>query len=51
VLESRLENNQWLADTEYTITDITNYGWIRYAESAAIDLIDYPALRAWHDAI
>ena len=51
VLESRLENNQWLAGTEYTIADIANYGWIRFAETAGIDLIDYPALKTWREAI
>jgi len=51
VLESRLENNQWLAGTEYTIADIANFGWIRFAESAGIDLIDYPALKTWRETI
>lgn len=51
VLESRLENNQWLAGSQYTIADIANYGWLRYAESAGIKLPDYPAVRVWREAM
>lgn len=51
VLESRLETNQWLAGAHYTIADIANYGWLRYAESADIELLDYPAVDSWRKAI
>lgn len=51
VLESRLAVTPWLAGEHYTIADIANYSWLRYAESAAIDLADYPAVAAWREKI
>ncbi|MCG8414645.1 MAG: glutathione binding-like protein [Pseudomonadales bacterium] len=51
VLESRLSQHQWLAGEHYTIADIANYSWLRYAESAAIEMADYPAVAAWREKI
>lgn len=51
VLESRLDQNQWLAGDHYTIADIANYSWLRYAESAGVDLDLFPALKNWRSTI
>lgn len=51
VLETRLQANDWLAGSEYTIADIANYGWMRYAEGIGVDLIDYPKIRQWKESI
>lgn len=51
VLETRLNSTAWLAGAHYTIADIANYGWLRYAEDIGIELQEYPKLRAWREAI
>ena len=52
VLNDRLSTNPYLAGDKYTIADIANFGWVRYAPMALeIDLAKYPAVKRWHDAI
>ncbi|CAH0021185.1 unnamed protein product [Clonostachys rhizophaga] len=52
VLNRRLTQSAWLAGDKYTIADICNYGWVRYAPLALrLDLDEFPALKKWHDAI
>lgn len=52
VLNDRLSTNPYLAGDKYTIADIANFGWVRYAPIALeIDLAKYPAVKRWHDAI
>lgn len=51
VLEARLNSNVWLAGVHYTIADIANYGWLRYAEGIGIELQEYPKIKAWREAI
>jgi len=47
VLEQRLEQSEWLAGAEYSIADIANFGWLRVANYADVDLDDFPAVRSW----
>ena len=51
VLEHRLAESEWLAGAEYSIADIANFGWLRVASYADVDLGDLPAVRAWVSAI
>ena len=51
VLEVRLAQSKWLAGAEYSIADIANFGWLRVANYADVDLDDFPAVRAWVSAI
>lgn len=51
VLESRLAKSPWLAGDHYTIADIANYSWLRYGESAGIDLELFPSLENWRSKV
>lgn len=51
VLESRLKAAPWLAGSRYSIADIMNFGWLRDAHYAGVQLADYPAVQAWVDRI
>ncbi len=51
VLETRLNQAEWLAGGAYSIADIATFPWIRFPERRGIDLDQFPALRRWHDAI
>lgn len=47
VLEARLSTQPWLAGDEYSIADIANFGWLRVATYAGIDLANYPSVERW----
>lgn len=47
VLEARLQVSPWLAGESYSVADIMNFGWLRAAQYAGVQLDDYPAVRAW----
>ena len=51
VLELRLAESEWLAGTDYSIADIANFGWLRVAGYAGVNLDDFPAVCAWVGAI
>jgi GST-like protein len=47
VSEARLSAQPWLAGDEYSIADIANFGWLRVASYAGVDLADYPSVQRW----
>ena len=47
VLETRLGTQEWLAGPTYSIADIMNFGWLRLADYAGVDLVHFPAVKAW----
>jgi GST-like protein len=47
VLEARLQVSPWLAGESYSVADIMNFGWLRAAQYADVQLDDYPAVREW----
>ena len=47
----RLAESEWLAGTDYSIADIANFGWLRVAGYAGVNLDDFPAVCAWVGAI
>ena len=47
VLEARLQVSPWLAGESYSVADIMNFGWLRAAQYAGVQLDDYPAVREW----
>ncbi len=47
VLDTRLEQQPWLAGSSYSIADIMNFSWLRSAEYAGVDLSRFPAVTAW----
>lgn len=51
VLEARLSAQPWLAGDDYSIADIANFGWLRVANYAGIDLANYPAVQRWVQVI
>ena len=51
VLETRLSEAAFLAGEDYSIADIATFPWIRLPERRGIDLVEFPAVRRWHDAI
>jgi GST-like protein len=51
VLETRLQQAPWLAGDTYSVADIMNFGWLRVAHYAGVQLDAYPAVQAWVDRI
>ncbi len=47
LLEARLAASPWLAGQSYSIADIMHFCWLRVADYAGIDLLDFPHVRAW----
>ena len=37
----------WLAGESYSVADIMNFGWLRAAQYAGVQLDDYLAVREW----
>jgi GST-like protein len=50
VLDRRLAEREHLAG-EYSIADIAIMPWLRYPERQGVELVDYPNVRRWRDAI
>lgn len=51
VLEVRLGESEWLSGSSYSIADIMNFGWLRVASYAGVELAGFPHVRAWVDRI
>jgi GSH-dependent disulfide-bond oxidoreductase len=51
VLNTRLENREWLAGGEYSIADIATFPWIARHDWQGIDLKRFPNVKRWFDAI
>ena len=51
VLEARLSAQPWLAGDDYSIADIANFGWLRAATYAGVDLANYPSVQRWVQVI
>lgn len=47
VLEARLRAQPWLAGGEYSLADISHFGWLRVADYAGVELSRFPAVRDW----
>lgn len=50
-LENRLKDADWLALEHPTIADLACFPYVSLAHEAGIDLIDYPAVRAWLERV
>jgi GST-like protein len=51
VMDKRLADRAFLAGDDYTIADMASYPWIVPHERQGQDLVDFPHLRRWFDAI
>ena len=51
MLEARLQQVPWLAGESFSVADIMNFGWLRAAHYAGVQLEDYPAVQDWVDRI
>jgi GST-like protein len=51
VLEKRLSQSAYLGGETYTLADIATFPWVRNPERRNVDLLDYPSVKRWHDAI
>ncbi len=48
LLDDRLRDHDWIANDEYSIADMSIWGWITLHELQGQDLADTPALDAWY---
>ena len=51
IMETHLENRDWLAGEEITIADIACAGYLFYTEDFTFDRTDYPNIDDWLDRI
>lgn len=51
VLDTRLEESEYVAGDEYTIADIAIFPWLRSYRKQGVALDDYPQVKRWFDAI
>jgi GSH-dependent disulfide-bond oxidoreductase len=51
VIDKRLRRSRHIATDDYTIADIAIFPWLRSWKNQGIELDDYPALKAWFEAI
>jgi GST-like protein len=51
VMDSRLEDNEWLAGADYTIADIASWGWVWYHRMHGQNLDDFPSVARWFFAM
>jgi len=47
ILEEHLAGRDWLVGSEFSIADISVYGYVHTADEGGFDLAQYPAVRAW----
>ena len=47
VLESHLNEREWLVGSHPTIADVANYAYIAHAPEGDVSLANYPNVRAW----
>jgi glutathione S-transferase len=51
ILEEHLADRDWLVGSEFSIADISVYGYVHTANEGGFDLAQYPAVRAWIDRV
>mgnify|MGYP001806034432 CR=1 FL=1 len=51
VLDKHLATNTYLAGDEYTIADMATYPWAARHEYHQVDLVAFPNVKRWYDAI
>jgi len=47
VMEARLKDQDWLAGEDFSIADISLYGYTHDADAGGFDLARFPGVRAW----
>ena len=50
VLDERLRGRDFVAG-DYSIADMALFGWLRNWTARGIDIVEFPAVEAWHDRI
>lgn len=51
VLENQLKSNDYLVGNKFSIADIANFGWVHALRFAAVELDDFPSVKAWWERI
>jgi glutathione S-transferase len=51
VLETRLQDREYLVGEKYSIADISCFAWVRWAPWAGIELDEFPRLKGWCERI
>ncbi|MDQ8023316.1 MAG: glutathione S-transferase N-terminal domain-containing protein [Moraxellaceae bacterium] len=51
VLESRLQDEEWLASDEYSVADIATWPWIHRHAMHQAKLVDFPGVKDWYERI
>jgi glutathione S-transferase len=50
-LEIALEGNDYLANNKYSLADIANYSWVKFAPLIGIKLEEFPRVKKWIERI
>jgi len=51
VVDKQVEENEWIAGSEYTIADMSIMPWLRFPERQGVNIDEYPLLKRWRDSI
>jgi len=51
VMDRRLNGRRYLAADEYTIADMSCYGWVLAHKNFKVDLAPFPHLRRWYEEL
>jgi GST-like protein len=51
VLDKRLDEARYTAGSEYSISDIAIFPWMRGAENRGVNIAEYPNVKRWFDEI
>jgi GST-like protein len=51
VMDAQLGRNKFLSGAEYTIADIATYPWVARHEWHRVDLVDFPNVERWYQAL
>ena len=51
VLNTRLEDRDWIVGDDYSIADMINFPWVLIAKAMQLPLDDYPHLVRWRQAV
>jgi len=51
VVDKQVEENEWIAGSEYTIADMSIMPWLRFPERQGVNIEEYPNLKEWRDRI
>jgi GST-like protein len=51
VFDTQLNGRDWIAAGDYSIADISLYGWTRDPKARGVDIAEFPNVKAWIDRV